>query len=162
MADVYAFLELDGIKGEAKDKDFENKIALESFSWGAANNSSFATGTGAGIGKGQIQDMQFSQHTNVASMNLMKYCVEGKHIPKGTVTLVKLHGTEKLKYLEIKMEHVVVTSFHVGASGDGQLPSESFTLHFAKIKAAYQAQKDDGTKGDNVPFDWDLQTNSES
>jgi len=162
MADFYAFLELDGIKGEAKDKDFEEKIALESFSWGAANNSSFTYGTGAGIGKGQIHDMQFTQHTNVASMNLMKYCVEGKHIPKGTVTLVKLQGTDKVKYLEIKMEHVVVTSFNIGGSGDGSLPTESFTLHFAKIDGGYNAQNDDGTKGAHVPIKWDLQKNAES
>jgi type VI protein secretion system component Hcp len=52
MADVYAFLELKNIDGEAQDSKFKDKIELQSFSWGATNNSSYGTGTGPGIGTG--------------------------------------------------------------------------------------------------------------
>ena len=34
MADVYAFLELKDIEGEAQDSKYEKKIELQSFSWG--------------------------------------------------------------------------------------------------------------------------------
>ena len=56
-ADVFAFLELEGIEGEAQDSHYHGKIELQSFSWGASNNSSFAVGTGGSVGKGQIHDI---------------------------------------------------------------------------------------------------------
>ena len=50
MADIYAFLELEGIPGEAQDSEYKDKIELQSFAWGASNNSSYTSGTGSGIG----------------------------------------------------------------------------------------------------------------
>ena len=44
MADIYAFLELEGIPGEAQDSAYKDKIELQSFAWGASNNSSYTSG----------------------------------------------------------------------------------------------------------------------
>jgi len=71
MADIYAFLELEGIPGEAQDSKFKNKIELQSFSWGATNNSSYVHGTGGNIGKGHIHDISFSKYMCKASAELM-------------------------------------------------------------------------------------------
>lgn len=160
MADIYAFLELEGIEGESQDSDYSDKIALQSFSWGATNNSSYASGTGSGIGKGQIQDITCSKYTDKASLKLMERAVNGKPISSGKLTLLKQSGDTKIPYFELDLTNVVVTSFQVAAAGDGQLPMESFSLHFVKVQSHYKPQGNEGDPAGNVDFGWDLQQNA--
>ena len=158
-ADVFAFLELEGIEGEAQDSDYQGKIELQSFSWGASNNSSFAVGTGASVGKGQIHDISISMYMSRASLRLMERAVNGLHINTGKISLLKLSGDKKIPYFEIDMDHVVVTIHNISAHGGGQLPMESATLHFVKMKTKYLPQGNEGDATGNVDFGWDLQKN---
>lgn len=158
-ADVFAFLELEGIEGEAQDLDYQGKIELQSFSWGASNNSSFAVGTGASVGKGQIHDISISMYMSRASLRLMERAVNGLHVNTGKISLLKLSGDKKIPYFEIDMDHVVVTSHNISAHGGGQLPMESATLHFVKVKTKYLPQGNEGDAQGNVDFGWDLQKN---
>jgi type VI secretion system secreted protein Hcp len=159
MADFFAFLDLDGIEGESQDSDYKNKIALHSFAWGATNNSSFKEGTGAGIGKGQIQDMSCSKYSDKSSLKLMERATNGKAIGKAKLSLLKQSGDVKIPYMEFELTNVVVTSWQLSASGDGQLPMEAFTLHFVKVKSSYKPQGNDGDPAGNVDFGWNLQEN---
>jgi type VI secretion system secreted protein Hcp len=159
MADVYAFLDLEGIPGESQDSEYSDKIELQSFSWGASNNSSYATGTGSGIGKGQIHDISCSKFADKASLKLMERAVNGKPISSGTLTLLKMSGETKIAYLKLKLTNVVVTSWQVAAGADGHLPMESLTLHFVKVESSYQPQGNEGDPSGNIDFGWDLQQN---
>ena len=59
---VDMILELEDIEGESKVEDFEKKIDISSFSWGASNSGSAHTGGGAsGGGKGNIHDMSLTK-----------------------------------------------------------------------------------------------------
>jgi type VI secretion system secreted protein Hcp len=164
MADVYAFLELENIEGEAQDSKYKKKIELQSFSWGATNNSSYSSGTGGNIGKGHIHDISFSKYMCKASPELMKRVVSGKAIPKGKLSLCKLSGEkdgDKIAYYEVELENIVLTSYQVAASGGAQLPMESGTLHFVTTKPSYTPQKNEGTGDGAIHFKWDLQQNVE-
>jgi type VI secretion system secreted protein Hcp len=159
MADIYAFLELEGIEGESQDSEYTNKIELNSFSWGASNHSSFAKGTGPGTHKGQIADIACSKHTCKASLKLLERTVTGEPFDSGKLTLLKLAGDKKIAYFQIELKNVVLTSFHVSASGDGHLPMESFTLHFVEVQSHYKPQSNEGDPLGNVDFGWNLQKN---
>jgi type VI secretion system secreted protein Hcp len=157
MADVYAFLKLAGVEGEAQDSEHPKEIELQSFSWGASNSSSFAHGTGSGIGKGHVSDIVVTKFTDKSSTILFQNCTTGKTMTDGTVTLVKLQDEVKIPYLKIHLSNVVVTSFQMSAAGNGQLPMESVTLHFAKFKQTYKVQEDTGAAGGEAEFAWDIQ-----
>ena len=164
MADIYAFLELEGIKGEAQDSQYSEHIELQSFSWGATNNSSYSSGTGGNIGKGHIHDISFSKYMCKASPELMKRVVSGKAIPSGKLSLCKLSGEkdgDKIAYYEVELENIVLTSYQVAASGGAQLPMESGTLHFVVTKPKYRPQKNEGSADGGLGFGWDLQKNVE-
>jgi type VI secretion system secreted protein Hcp len=160
MADIYAFLELEGIEGESQDPDYQNKIELQSFSWGGNNNSSFASGTGPGIGKGIVHDMHFSKFTDKASLKLFERCVNGKPLDSGKLTLLKLDGDNKVAYFQVDLTNIVVTSWQLGASGGGTLPSESFSLSFVQFQSHYKPQGNQGDPAGNVDFGWNLQQNA--
>jgi type VI secretion system secreted protein Hcp len=79
MASDY-LLEIDGIKGESRDDKHKDAIDVMSFSWGASNPGSFATGGGGGAGKVSFSDISFMSQVNKSSPELMTACATGKHI----------------------------------------------------------------------------------
>jgi type VI secretion system secreted protein Hcp len=159
MAQIYAFLHLEGVQGESQDDKYTDKIELQSFSWGSSNNSSFRAGTGSGIGQGDTHDISCTKYTDRASLNLHKLCTTGKVCPSGKVTLLKQQGEDKIPYFEVDLTNVVITSWNISGSGDGNLPMESFTLHFVKHKSTYKPQSDPGDATGGVEFSWDIQKN---
>jgi type VI secretion system secreted protein Hcp len=71
-------------------------------------------------------------------------------------------GGDKLKYMEVKMEQVVISAAQPGgaAAGNDNLPTESINFNFGTIKWTYTQQKrSDGTGGGNVTGGWDLTAN---
>jgi type VI protein secretion system component Hcp len=90
----------------------------------------------------------------------MERAVNGKPITTGKLSLLKQSGDTKIPYLELDLSNVVVTSFQVAAAGDGQLPMESFSLHFVKVQSHYKPQGNEGDPAGNVDFGWDLQQNA--
>jgi type VI secretion system secreted protein Hcp len=160
MADMYAFLELEGIDGESQDKDYTNKIEIISFAWGATNSSSYAQGTGPGVSKGTFSDISIMKHADKASVRLLERAITGQPIGTGKLSLLKLSGETKIPYFEVEMENVVVTSWQFSGAGDGQLPSESVSLHYVVVKTHYKPQGNEGDASGNVDFGWNLQQNA--
>ena len=159
MAQIYAFLKLNGIEGESQDSEYQDQLEILSAGWGSSNNSSFEHGTGSGVGIGQIHDITCTKYTDKASLNLHKYCVTGKTIPDGQLTLVKLQDQTKIAYFKVNLTNIVVTSWSMSANGNGELPLEHFTLHFVKSESTYLPQGDTGDPQGNVDFNWDIQQN---
>jgi type VI secretion system secreted protein Hcp len=73
MAAVDYFLKIDGIQGESQDDKHKNEIQLESWSFGANQSGSFASGGGGGAGKVQMQDLHFVKRARQVSTYL-KLC----------------------------------------------------------------------------------------
>ena len=149
---VDMILELDDIEGESKVENFEKKIDVSSFSWGASNSGSAHTGGGAsGGGKGNIHDMSFTKTVDNASPTLFKLCYQGKHIGSGKLHVRKSAGEDKLEYQLFEMTEIYITNVSMGDAAGNETPSESFTLTFAKIKYTYKQQSETG--GDQAtPF----------
>jgi type VI secretion system secreted protein Hcp len=156
---IYAFLKLGDIQGEAQDAQFKNQIELHSFHWGAVNSSSFAKGTGAGVGKSQIEDMHFTKKADKSSPKLFEAVATGNAYPKATITLVKQSGETQIPYLKYDLDHVVVTGYQLSATQSHELPDETFSLHFVKVKMAYTVEDNTGKPSGAVEAGWDIQTN---
>jgi type VI secretion system secreted protein Hcp len=67
-------------------------------------------------------------------------------------------GDSKVKYMEIKMEEVIISSVHPGASKNAEgFPTEAVSFNYGTIKWVYTQQKrKDGSGGGNVTGGWDL------
>jgi type VI secretion system secreted protein Hcp len=161
--ELYAFLDIkDYVEGESEDSDYARCIALQNVSWGATNHSSFDKGTGSTVNKGHIHEISCTKLTDRASLNLMRRCVNGQSMRDGKLILLKLSGDKKIPYFQVDLKNVVVTSWQIAASGSGQLPAESFSLHFVIAQAHYKPQGNDGDPHGNVDFGWDLQQGCEA
>ncbi len=153
-------LVIDGIKGESQDAKHKDAIEIDSFSFGETNTGSFAFGTGGGTGKVSFQDMHFSTRVNKASPNLMVACATGKHINKAILYARKATGDGgQQEFLTITLEDVLVSSYQTGGhdgNGHTTLPTDQFSLNFAKIEYAYKPQEDTGKLGAAITAKYDV------
>jgi len=155
MASDY-LLEIDGIKGESKDSKHKDTIEIESFSWGASQPGSFAAGGGGGAGKVSFQDLHFTSLVNKSSPLLAKACATGQHIKKAVLFVRKAGGKQEDFYL-VTLEDALISSYQSGGhAGSNTLPTDQFSINFAKIKYEYKPQDAKGGLAGAVPFSYDL------
>jgi type VI secretion system secreted protein Hcp len=158
-----AFLKIDGIPGESTDDKHKDWIEILSFNFGLDQPSS-ATDSSAGGGTTErvdIQDLAIVKHLDKASPKIYETCCTGKHLKDVTIEFCRAGG-DKVKYMEVKMENVVISKSHAGGNSQGSdgFPTESVSFNFAKVKWTYTQQKRaDGTGGGNVAGGWDLTAN---
>lgn len=159
MAAVDYFLKIEGIAGESTDAKHKGEIDIESWSWGATNSGSHATGSGGGAGKVAMQDFHFVMKENKASPILMLACAQGQHIKAAQLTCRKA-GTEQQEFLVIKFSDLLVSSYQTGGSAHGDvIPVDQISLNFSKIEYEYKPQKADGTLDAPAKAGWDLKQN---
>jgi type VI secretion system secreted protein Hcp len=160
MAAVDYFLKIEGIDGESDASKHEKEIEISSFSWGASQGTHGAGG-GGGAGKVKFDDIKFHTQVNASSPKLMLACASGEHIKKAVLTCRKA-GKDQQDFYQITFSDVLVSSYE--NSGHGQegenhdhiVPTDEFSLNFAKIEYEYKPQKPDGTLGSAVKAGWDL------
>ena len=164
------FLKVDGIPGGSKDAKHKDWIEITSWSMGHSRKK-YATGAPTGnSGKTEgadFNDLQVTKFHDVATVKLAQYCAQGT--PIGSVLLECCRaGGDKMKFMEVKMENVVVSSWQTGGKQkqdeDGPTdPYEHVEFKFAKVKWTYTDQKrEDGTGGGQVAGGWDLVKNTSS
>jgi len=155
---VDMFLKLNGIDGESQDAKHKGEIDVLAWSWGLSQSGTFHTGAGGGSGKANFQDISVTKYVDMASPLLQLYTANGDHFPDATLTVRKA-GKSPLEYIVIKMKKVLVTSVSTGGSGGEDRLTESVSLNFAEVEFAYTEQKEDGSKGSQKFFKWNIPGN---
>jgi type VI secretion system secreted protein Hcp len=156
---VDMFMDVDGLKGESRDKTHAGKIDVLAWSWGVSNSGSAHMGGGMGAGKANVQDLSFTKYVDMSSPDLLLASCNGKHF--GTASLiVRKAGENPLEYINIKMTDVLVTSVSTGGSGGEDRLTENVTLNFAKVEFKYTEQSAAGAKGKQPEIKWDIAGNA--
>jgi type VI secretion system secreted protein Hcp len=159
---VDMFIKLKGIDGESQDHAHKNEIEILSWSWGVTNSASFALGTGGGTNKATFHEISITKVVDKASVNLLQYCTDGKHVPEGVITCRKAAGDDQLEYLVIDLKEVMITGVQVSGHGADGHVTENVTLAFAEFKSKYKQQLNTGAAGGAVEFGWNIQKNKKA
>jgi type VI secretion system secreted protein Hcp len=149
------FLKIDGIKGESTDSKHKDEIEVTSFSIGGTQVVSIAGG-GMGAGKVELQPFMITKHLDKATPALFQHLATGKHIPVADFSQRKAGGEQK-DFLKINLKDVLVSNWSTG--GSGELPQESWTLHYGQISFEYFQQDNKGAVTSAGKFGWDLKQN---
>ncbi len=151
------FLKIDGIDGESQDDKHKGEIDILSWSWGATQTGTYATGGGGGAGRVDFRDFTFLKQVDKSSPKLMLNCASGKHIPKAVLACRKAGGGQQ-EYMKVTFTDLMVSSYQPsGAASEMQpLPQEEISFNFGKIEVEYREQKADGTLGGAVSAGYDL------
>jgi type VI secretion system secreted protein Hcp len=165
-----AYLQIDGIPGEALDEAHENWVEVLGYQYGAtqATSATASSSGGASSERVVLSDFTIRKPVDKASAKLFEACCKGTHI--GALKLhVNRAGGDKVTYLVIDMEEVVVSSVDFVGGGNqtgdskelSDLPVEEIKFNFARIMTTYiQQSRHDGIGGGSVVGGWDRSRNT--
>lgn len=154
-----AFLKIDGIPGESTDDKHKDWIEIQTVDLSAIQPVSNVVSTAGGATAGRVehQDLVIFKLADKSTPKLFEATNGGKHIKEVMLELCR-SGSDKQKYLVIKMEQVLISRFHLSAAGD--FPTEEIHFNYGKITITYSQQKRaDGIAAGSVTAGWDLTTN---
>jgi type VI secretion system secreted protein Hcp len=151
------FLKIDGIPGESTDDKHKDWIEVMSYSSGVSQmaGGDRSTGGAASGGRCDHQDFSIVKTLDKASPTLDLFCCNGTHIKNVVVELCRATGNKE-KYMEYKMEDVIISSVSIGGGG-GDIPTESVTFNYGKITWNYiQTDHKTGAAKGNVQKYWSV------
>lgn len=148
------YMQYGTVQGDVTASGYEHWIELNSFQFGVTTPIDQATGAVAG--HPQLSNVKVTKGFDSASPFLFRDSLSGTGTPV-TIDFLKVSNGILVKYLEYKLEHVLITSYSVSSGGDR--PSESLALDFSKITMTSYNQNQDGTVS-TVVVCWDRAANA--
>ncbi|OZI37314.1 Hcp1 family type VI secretion system effector [Bordetella genomosp. 10] len=163
---VDMFMRIEGASGESKDANHKEWTDILSFSWGATQPGSMATGGGGGSGKASFNDLHVVARIDKAAPAVMKHCAGGKHLSKVELSICKAGGTQ-IEYSKITLDDVMVTSVQLSGdntatSADPEYVLVNYAFQASKVTQQYWEQTDKGGKGAESQVAWDIKQNKEA
>ena len=158
-----SFIKIDGIPGESSDDKHKEWIELISYDHHIEQPASSTASSVGGATAERVNHgaFNFIHQLDKATPKLLEACCTGKHIKEVTIEFCRAGG-DKVKYMEIKLEQVLISAVTENGSSTGEsgFPSETVSLSYGKIKWTYTQQKRQyGSAGGNVSAGWDLTAN---
>jgi len=161
-----AYLNVEGIPGEATDSGHEKWITIKGFSHMVSMAMTEERHDG-GPGPGQRSDHgQFciEKRLDSTTPTLSLYCCQGKSIGTVKVDLCRTIGGKPVTYMQYEMTDVFIT--RVAPQGrfeqGGSMPPEEVTFNYGKIVWKYtHTDQKTGAKGKDVETNWNIITNKQ-
>lgn len=147
------FLKLEGVEGEADDKQHKGEIEIQSFSWGVSQKRDASSGQATG--KALFDGIKFKKQLDKSSPILFRSVPEGKMYKSAVLTAIDENSNQ---YLRVSFFDVFVVDY--SEMGDaGASPMDSFSLSYGKIVFEYFPVGAGGGAGAVVVRGWDVKAN---
>src|ERR1700692_4952713 len=147
MADM--FLQLDGITGESQDEaqpiSHAGEIEIADWKWNMHQPADFNMNQSVASTKLDVQNITITKIVDIATVALPQYCALGKHIPSGKITCRKSAGDQKVEYLHIELQDIMVKDIDWQDKGEKAATPELVQLNFAEFKINYTLQDNTGS-----------------
>lgn len=161
------FLKIQDIAGESLDHAHAGEIELDSVCMSAKNQAKASGGaSGAGTSHGTIEKITVKKICDLATVNLIRYCLNCTVIPEATITCRKNDGEDQVEYLVITLSDVLISAVDWPAQErETPIINETVDLTFAFIKVEYKPQANTGALGGVVgmiDFAFDIEKGKEA
>jgi type VI secretion system secreted protein Hcp len=154
-----AYLQLDGIQGEATDDKHQNWIEVLEIQH-TIHQAASATTSGTQsktAARANHEVLKIRKTIDKSSPLLSEKCSSGASIAKAKLEILRSAGTQKVTYMTVDLSQALVAQVQFIASKDGNdEPGEWIHLSYGSIKWNYTVTGPDGSKKDNVSGSWDL------
>lgn len=153
------FLKIKDIDGESTVKGYEKQIEIYSFSHGFSQPTSpIRSSEGGGTtSRAHHSDFSVSKRFDLSTPSICKALWNGTCIADVTFTACRMDGSDIIAYMVITMNDVIISNYSV--SGGGDLPVETLSLNYGKIKYEYKQQKQVGGASGTAAATHSLETN---
>jgi type VI secretion system secreted protein Hcp len=162
---VDMFLKLDGVTGGSKNYSYKGWSDVNSFAWGMVSNRSSSVVTDKDMTS--FREISISKQISTDSTAIMLLYAQGKTIDFAELKVLpqSTKKSDRLKYLTLHMEDVLIKSIITGGDASEDFFNEKIILLFSRVRYEYNAPinlsvKETGEKPEYV-FDWDIVNNKE-
>jgi type VI secretion system secreted protein Hcp len=156
------FLKIQGVEGESMDqaspKSHQNEIEIRNWNWITTCNVRWDVNQGGQSTNVKFDTIKIDKIVDKATVVLYQCCVTGKHIPKAWITCRKNDGDQKVEYLTVELDDIIVNKVAFDGSGEEQNLKEMIELSFAQFHMDYKLQQDSGAGSGQVGFGMNIQT----
>lgn len=162
MKDIY--VQFNGkfkIDGESSDRDHAKWLEVTSWAHSISQpKSATASSAGGHTAERCVHgDMVFVKDLDITSPKLWEACSAGHTFDEVVIDFMRADGDAPVKYLSIKLKHVLISSVAPSVAGEG-IPTETFTLTYAAVQWTYTAQAIAGGQKGNSAGAWSLAKNN--
>ncbi len=164
---VDIFLVIPGVKGETADTNFAKQFAIDvqGWTWGMSQAGSAGQGSGSGVGKVNVSDLQITKNVDKSTPALMAACCAGTAYGTSASTPVvlsmrKAGGTNPLVYMTVSLFNVTISAVNPTTSSSNDMQMETLGLHFGAFQVVYTPQTKTGDKDADVTMTWNVAGNS--
>jgi len=154
------FMKVEGAGGESQDSNHKGWTDIDSFTWGATQPNSMASGGGAGAGKVSFHDLNVVAKVDKCYPAVLKHCATGKHLGQVDISMCKAGGTQ-IEYTKITLTDVLVTNVTVSGTNGGDAVTINYAFQAAKVKTQYWEQTAQGGKGSESQMGFSIKENKE-
>ena len=159
-------IKLEGIAGDSKDYSHKGWSEVLSWNWGMTSNRKLPHDSNGD--KTSLNELSFVKQIGADSSLIRLYYAQGKLIPSVEISIMPKLGQREApaKYLDIKMEKVLIKSIVTGGQIEDNFFKEHITLLFDKIKFEYSKNEPpanssaEGTT-EGFGFGWNIPGNQE-
>jgi len=154
------YLKYEGITtGSVTAKGFEKQIEFASAQFGCGRGIPAPTVGRAAErepGSATVSELVLSKQFDNSSTDLFRESLKGEG-KKAEVHFVHTTGAESRLYLKLTLTDTLISGYSISSGGD--LPSESLSLNFTKIKWEFFGTTKEHGMGDTPKVEYDLATN---
>jgi len=158
---VDMFMQVDGATGESQDANHKGWTDMDSFTWGATQPNTMASGGGAGAGKVSFHDLNVVAKIDKCYPAVLKYCATGKHLGSVNISLCKAGGTQ-IEFGKITLTDVMVTNVTVTGANTSDAVMVNYSFQAASIQTQYWEQTNQGGKGAESQMGFNIKQNCEA
>ncbi|RSZ36018.1 MULTISPECIES: type VI secretion system tube protein Hcp [unclassified Variovorax] len=153
------YLKIPGVTGQTQIEGHKDELEVQSFQFGAGLAVTAGTSNQERTaGKPSFSEITVTRTSDSATPQLLQKLASGTVLAGDTIiTFPREDKDGLLPLLVITLTDVIISNLSVSSGGD--LPSESFSLNYAVIKAKYTKQKEEGGQEGVAPFGWDISKN---
>lgn len=145
----HAFINIDTIKGESRDRDHKDWIEIESFSQDVLQPRSATASSSGGSTSARVEmsPIELLKKIDLSTTALNQACANGTTFPKARIEFYRADKDgNAINYYLVELLNVLVHRVTTSVGSDG-VPQEVVQLSFGSIKWTYQQQKPEGGVG---------------
>ena len=160
------YMKIDGVPGNSKDFQHKGWFDVLSWNWGMTSNRKAPKCEDSD--KTSLNELSVIKSVGSDSAAIRSLFAKGAVIPSIEFSIIPEVGKRevKTKYVNMKMENVIIKSIISGGNMEENFFKEHITFLFEKIWTEYTrntARSAEGveTEPDNQDFSWDVSENTE-
>lgn len=157
-----AFLQIEGIQGEASDKNYKGWLDITSYKWGTQRKITSHTGTQGNreSSNTRITDLTITRFMDKAAPKLFieACCGRGKTITLAHTKTGSGNGNDP--FVEFTLENAILSGYRVAAiNWSATRPKEILTLSFIHLQIKYTPYDQDGNALPPIAVGFDTASN---